>query len=470
MLNNLRRGAAEERAISFQSIWGSGGDLTAYSTQADAMVDQNSATSINAIWACVSLIADTISTLPVDAYIKRDGVTYPYRPKPTWVSQPDFELAPSAFWQQTLISLLLDGNAFVRVFRDPNTGEVLNLMTLNPMKVQIQRTAVGQKRFTYVGEKGQLTSDNVLHITGSMLMPGEVRAISPIEKLKENLGLAMALESFAARFFGQGTHTQGVITYPGSLTKEQADNLSRSFDNAHKGYKRAHRTGILSGGAQFVKTSTNPDEAQMLDSRRLAVEDIARAYRVPLHMIGLAERGSQSYNSNEQNAIQFVTHTLRPWIVKLEDAFSALLPSKAYIDFNVSELLRGDFATRVAGYSSALQAGWMTINEVRRIEDLRPVTDGDVNRVPLANVNLQAASLTEQEAKIGMAQKLIAVGFKPEEVMSALALPPIPHTGIPSTQLQNPSLIDPANPLTYDVGTELGVQPAEVIAQTQEGI
>jgi HK97 family phage portal protein len=467
MLNRLLP-IGEERAISFQSIWGSGGDLTAFSTQADTLIDQQSATSINAVWACVTLIADTISTLPVDAFVKRDGVTFPYRPKPTWVTQPDFELASTAFWQQTLISLLLDGNAFIRVFRDPNTGDVLNLMTLDPMKVTVNRTAVGQKRFTYEGEGKSLDSNQVLHITGSMLMPGQVRALSPVDKLKENLGLAAALENFAARFFGQGTHTQGVITYPGTLTQEQASNLSRSFDNAHKGYKRAHRTGVLSGGAQFQKTTANPDEAQMLDSRRLAVEDIARAYRVPLNMIGLAEKGAQSYNSNEQNAIAFVTHTLRPWIVKLEDAFSTLLPNKAYIDFNVSELLRGDFATRVAGYSSALQAGWMTINEVRKIEDFKPVTDGDTNRVPLANVNLGSASLGEQETKIGMAQKLINIGFKPEDVLSALALPPIPHTGVPSVQLQNPSMVDPANPLTYDIGTES--EPSAIVAPTQESL
>ena len=467
MLNRLLP-TGEERAISFQSIWGSGGDLTAFSTQADTLIDQQSATAINAVWACVTLIADTISTLPVDAFVKRDGVTFPYRPKPTWVTQPDFELASTAFWQQTLVSLLLDGNAFVRVFRDPNTGDVLNLMTLDPMKVTVNRTAVGQKRFTYEGEGKSLDSNQVLHITGSLLMPGQVRAASPVDKLKENLGLAAALENFAARFFGQGTHTQGVITYPGTLTQEQASNLSRSFDNAHKGYKRAHRTGVLSGGAQFQKTTANPDEAQMLDSRRLAVEDIARAYRVPLNMIGLVESGAQSYNSNEQNAIAFVTHTLRPWIVKLEDAFSSLLPNKAYIDFNVSELLRGDFATRVAGYSSALQSGWMTINEVRKIEDLKPVTDGDSNRVPLANVNLGSASLGEQETKITMATKLINIGFKPEDVLSALALPPIPHTGIPSVQLQNPSLVDPANPLTYDIGTES--EPSAIVAPTQESL
>lgn len=449
MLYNLSR--SEQRSVSFQSIWGTGGDFTGFGTQSDTIVDQISATTINSVYACVTLIADTISTLPVDAFIKRDGITYPYRPKPSWVSQPDVENSPSAFWQQCLISLLLDGNAFVRIFRD-SKGDVINLITLNPTKVKVTRTAIGQKRFTYEGEGKQLAADEVLHITGSLLMPGDVRANSPIDKLKENLGLSMALENFAARFFGQGTHTSGVITYPGTLTKEQADNLSRSFDNSHRGYKKAHRTGVLSGGANFVKTSTNPDEAQMLDSRRMAVEDVARAYRVPLNMIGYAEGTAQSYNSNEQNAISFVTHTLRPWIVKLEDAFSQLLPDKAFIDFNVSELLRGDFATRVQGYASALQSGWMTINEVRKNEDLRPVAEGDANRVPLANVNLSAASLTETESKVAMAQKLIAIGFKPEDVLSAMGLPTIPHTGIPTVQLQNPALVDPANPITYDVG------------------
>lgn len=468
MLNRLLNVSGEERAISFQSIWGSGGDLTAFSTQADTLVDQVSATTINSVWACVTLIADTISTLPVDAFIKKDGVTFPYRPKPTWVTQPDFEISSTAFWQQTLISLLLDGNAFIRVFRDPNTGDVLNLMTLNPMKVNVNRTAVGQKRFHYEGEGRSLDSNEILHITGSLLMPGEVRAASPIDKLKENFGLSMALENFAARFFGQGTHTQGVITYPGQLTKEQAENLSRSFDNSHKGYKRAHRTGVLSGGAQFVKTSANPDEAQMLASRRLAVEDVARAYRVPLNMIGLVESGAQSYNSNEQNAIAFVTHTLRPWIVKLEDAFSSLLPNKAYLDFNVSELLRGDFATRVAGYSSALQSGWMTINEVRKIEDLKPVSDGDQNRVPLANVNLGSASLSEQQSKIDMLGAMVRAGFDPNESASALGLPPIHHLGVPPVTLQ--AVKDPAVEELLNTTPVVKSEPSAIIAQTQEGI
>jgi hypothetical protein len=178
----------------------------------------------------------------------------------------------------------------------------------------------------------------------------------------------------------------------------------------------------------------------MLDSRRLAVEDIARAYRVPTDMIGL-NNGGQSYNSIEQKQIAFLTHTLRPWLAKLEDAFSSLLPDFAFLSFNTDDLLRGDYATRIEGYSKMLQNGVFSVNEVRRKENMEGIEGGDVLRVPLANVNINAASLTEEETKVDMAQKLIALGFVPEDVLNVLGLPKIGHTGLPSVQLQNPTTV-----------------------------
>lgn len=439
MLGNLAGG--ENRAISFQTIWGSG-DLTSFETQAGSFIDYTTVLGINSVWACVSLISDTISALPVDTFIRRDGVAYPYRPRPAWVARPDAMINSTSFWQQTMISLLLDGNAFIRMFRDPVTGQLLSMMVLNPMKVSVSRKANGTKRYTYTGEDGkELASDDMLHITGSILMPGDIRGKSTIDTLKENLGLSMSLESFAARFFGQGTQTSGVIEYPGALTAEQAENLAKSFDRMHKGYRKAHKTGILSGGATFKSTQIANDQAQMLDSRRLAVEDVARIFRVPSFMIGLNERGSQSYGSNEQNAISFVTHTLRPWISKLEDAFSQLLPDNAYLAFSTDDLLRGDYGTRIEGYSKLLQNGVMSVNEVRRKEDMRPLDGGDDLRVPLTNVNINAASLVEEENKVGMAQKLISMGFIPEQVLEVLGLPKIGHTGLPTVQLQNPATV-----------------------------
>jgi HK97 family phage portal protein len=376
----------------------------------------------------------------VDTYIRRDGIATPYRPRPAWVIKPDVAIPSVAFWQQTLISLLTDGNAFIRIFRD-ESGEIVNLIVLNPASVNVSRNPFGQKLFSYVGETGKtLTTDEVLHIAGSILLAGELRGRSPIDTLKENIGLAISLESFAARYFGQGTVTSGVIEYPGALTAEQAENLSNSFDKAHKGYRKAHKTGILSGGATFKATQVANDEAQMLDSRRLAVEDIARAYRVPTDMIGL-NNGGQSYSSIEQKQIAFVSHTLRPWVAKLEDAFSTLLPDFAFLSFNTDDLLRGDYATRIEGYAKMLQNGVFSANEVRRKENMQPIDGGDVVRVPLANVNISAASLTENETKVAMAQKLIGLGFVPEDVLTVLGLPKIAHTGLPTVQLQNPTTI-----------------------------
>jgi len=439
MLRNL--GGGENRAISFQTIWGAG-DLSSFETQAGSFIDYTTALQINSVWACVSLISDTISALPVDTFIRKDGIAFPYRPRPAWVSRPDAMINSTTFWQQTMISLLLDGNAFIRIFRDPITGQILSMMVLDPMKVAVSRRANGTKRYTYTGEDGkELSSDDILHITGSIVLPGSIRGKSTVDSLKENLGLSMSLESFAARFFGQGTQTSGVIEYPGALTAEQAENLSKSFDRAHKGYRKAHKTGILSGGATFKPTAVANDQAQMLDSRRLAVEDVARIFRVPSFMVGLNERGSQSYGSNEQNAISFVTHTLRPWLAKLEDAFSALLPDTAYLAFNTDDLLRGDYASRIEGYAKMLQNGVMSTNEVRRKENMRPIDGGDVVRVPLTNVNIAAASLNEDETKVAMAQKLIGLGFVPEDVLKSLGLSPIAHTGLPTVQLQNPTTI-----------------------------
>jgi HK97 family phage portal protein len=216
------------------------------------------------------------------------------------------------------------------------------------------------------------------------------------------------------------------------LTAEQAKTLQDGFDSRHKGWKRAHKTGILSGGATYKQTTVPNDSAQFLESRRFAVEEIARAFNIPLHLLGVPD--TASYASVEQNAIQFVTHTLRPYVEKIEWAYTRLLPNPAYLKFNVNGLMRGDFQTRIQAYSVASQAGFMSINDIRKLEDLRSVEGGNVYRVPLANVNLSASDLPEMEGKVAMATKLIQAGFDPASTMSALGLPAIAHDGgIPTT-------------------------------------
>ena len=439
----------EDRAISFQTIFEAGDDV-GFGTQAGTSVDEGNALSIAAVNSAVSLIADTISTLPVDSFIRLDGNRRPFRPKPAWVSQPDVNFAGHAvFYNSLLVSLLIDGNAFIRVFSN-RQGEVVNLMVLNPSTVEVKRNGQGRLIFTVQGEDKPLTSEQVLYIP-DLLRPGTVRGVSRVHALKENLGLSKALELYAATFFGSGTTLQGVIEYPGALTLEQAESLRGSFDNAHKGWRKSGRTGILSGGASFKPTQADPEKSQALEARRMAVEDVARIWRIPSHMLNLP--GTNTYSSVEQNMLGFVTHTLRPYVTKIEDAMGTLMSryqggETAFIKFNMNGLLRADIQSRYSAYSTGLQSGFLAINDIRRLEDLSP-QEGDAAeavRVPLANVNLSEAGVKAQREKVQMVRDLVFAGFDPAEAMEMIGLPAVGHTGLASVQLQGVAQVDPENP------------------------
>lgn len=433
----------EDRAISFQTVWGAGADLDLVNPSG-VNINANTAFEVVAFWSAVSLISDTIATLPVDSYIRQDGTRRPYRPRPAWVDQPDVDMTRQAHYQQVLVSLLVSGNSYTRVFRNGN-GDVVNLVVLDPATVQVRRSAIGRKIFIVDGEEKTLDSESIIHIT-DLIQPGSLTGLSRVERLKEALGLSSAMQSFASRFFGAGATTQGIIEFPGNLTPEQAKNLRDGFDSAHRGFRRAHKTGVLSGGATYKQTTVPNDAAQFLESRRFSVEEIARAFNIPLSMMGVP--GTQSYASVEQNAIQFVTHTLRPYIEKLEWAYSRLLPIEAFLAFNTNGLLRGDFNSRISAYATGLQSGFMSVNDVRKLEDMSPAEGGDQYRVPLANIALTDTGLVAENEKTNMVKALIQVGFDPEATLKAFGLPVIPHTGVPSTQLQAVNTIDPENPDT----------------------
>lgn len=428
----------EERAVTFQSIWGSG-DFLETSSMSGTFIDSQTSLQINAVYSAVSLISDTIATLPVDAYIRRDGARFAFRPRPEWVTKPDVDTTKEAFYGSIIVSLLLDGNAFIRVYSNER-GEVVNLNVLNPLDVDIKRNGLGQIMFNVKGEARPLSTDECIFIP-DLVRPGHIRGMSRTEALKENFGLAKALENYAAKFFGSGTQTSGVLEFPGNLTADQAKQMQEAFDSRHRGWGRAHKTAIISGGAKYVPTNVPNDQAQFLDSRRMAVEDVARAFNIPPHLMGLP--GTNSYASVEQNNLAWVTHCLRPIVEKIEGAFNPLMSrypggETAFIKFNLDGLLRADINSRMSAFSTGLQAGFLTINDVRRLEDLQPILDpsADTVRVPLANVNVEAADLSAQTERVDMAQRLIQVGFDPADVMEKLGLPAIAHTGKDSVQLQ----------------------------------
>jgi len=443
MLRNL----FEQRSISYQTIWGSGDDMEV-GTQSGTVINQDTAFRVNAIFSAVALISDTVSTLPLDAYVRRDGNRIAMRPRPEWIAKPDVDTTRQAFYGAIIVSLLLDGNAFVRVYRKNN--KIVNMIVMDPAKVRVSRNGLGRVMYHVEGEPRVLTSEDVVFIP-DVVRPGTLRGVSRIDSLKDNFGLAMALESYASRFFGQGATTQGIIEFPEELTFEEMKALQQSFDTRHKGFRNAHKTGILSGGAKYKETSVSNDQAQFIDSRRMAVEDVARAFNVPPHLLGLP--GTNSYASVEQNNLAWVTHCLRPIIEKIEGAFSPLLAESpngrdAFLKFNIDGLLRADINSRMSAYSTGLQAGFLTINDVRRLEDLAKIEDPSAStvRVPLANVNVDASTLNEQDKRVSMVAQLVTVGFDPSEVLKAMGLPAMDHTGVPSVQLQNLANLNPEDP------------------------
>jgi HK97 family phage portal protein len=452
MLNNL----IEKRAISFQTLWGAGSDFE-LGTRSGTLINEDTALQINAVFSAISLISNTVSTLPVDVYIRRDGDQRAFRPAPAWVQRPDIDfIDKSPFYSALVTSLLLDGNAFIRVFTN-RQGEVINLSVLNPMSVTVERTSLGNVRYLVTGENRPLTQDDIIQII-DIVQPGNVRGVSRIAALKENFGLAMAIEEYAARFFGQGANPAGVLEVEGNLTAEQAKQLADGFDARHRNSgRRAHRTGVLSGGAKYKQTSVNPEQAQALEARRMSVEDVARAFSIPSNFLNLP--GTNTYSSVEQNSLMFVKYCVRPIVEKIEGALSRLMNrypggETAYIKFSLDALLRADFAVRNSAYSVGLQAGFYTVNDIRRFENLSRIDDpsADTVRVPLANINVDAADLSAQQVRVRMARELVMVGYDPAETLQALGLPAITHTGVPSTQLQALAQLDPTDPTSLYQG------------------
>ena len=438
----------QQRAISYQTIFESGDDIV-FGNYSGTYINSDTVFQVNAVFSAISLIADTISTLPLDAYIRRDGARFPFRPRPEWVSQPDVNIPREAFYNQVIVSLLLEGNAFIRVFSN-NRGEVVNLTVLNPNTVTISRNGLGSLVFTVEGEDRPLSSDDIIYIP-DVMKPGEIRGISRIKAMGETFGLALAMERYASTFFGQGTNLNGVIEYPGNLNKEQADQLAASFDNRHRGWKKGHRTGVLSGGAKFVSTQTDPEKSMLVESRNQSIADVARAFNVPPHLLGLP--GTNSYASVEQTNLAWITHGLRPIVGKIEGALSPLMRRSpggagAFIKFNLDGLARADLQSRTSSYSTMLQSGAMSINEVRSYEDMRPIDDPAATqpRVPLANVNLDAADLKAMRERVTMVRDLVMVGFSPAEALAAMGVQDIDHTGVPSVQLQGLQNLNPTDP------------------------
>jgi HK97 family phage portal protein len=429
-----------ERRGSFQQLFGSG-MLFDRPSASGMTVTEDTSLRLSAVYACVRLISDTISTLPYDQYVRRDGQRFPYRPKDSWVDRPSTEMPRTTFWKQVIISLLLDGNAFVLVTR--SGSEIVDLTPLNPKQVRVERRE-GRKVFV-INNTQIVGPDQVLHLT-EMLMPGELRGVSRIMQAKEALGLGLALEEYAAQFFGNGAYAGGVLEFPDKLSPEQRKEIRDTWNSVHQGPKRAHRVGMLWGGGKFNPLTVDPSASQLVDQRKFAVEEIARIFRVPPFMLGVSENAAMAFASIEQQQLFFRQHTIQPYVEMLEDHFQLLLENPAtFIKFNMSSIVRADLSSRYSAYNVALLAGFMSVNDVRRLEDLGPVEDGDQYRVPLQNIPLTDAGLISMQQKARVAQSLAISGYTADSIAELLDLD-VESYGLPSVQVQAP----PVEPTAED--------------------
>jgi HK97 family phage portal protein len=390
------------------------------------------------------------------AYVRRgrNRLSYAsvYGDVPAWINTPNPEQTRLEFIEQVITSMHLHGNAFILTVRDDN-NEVTELYVLNPNEVRIERPIPGEPLVYRVKDIDNnlydqiLTSNEVLHIP-LFRMPGSYYGLSPIGACRMSVGIAQASDTYAASYFGNAANPGGVIEVAGELNAEQAGDIARNWQESHSGPYMAGKVGILSGGAAFKPLTLNASDAQLLEARKFNVEDIARIFRVPLTLLGHPVAGAMSYSSVEAQNLSFVQYSLRSLLERLEQSLSPLLPeSDGFIRFNLDALLRGTTIERFDAYTKGLREGFLSLNDVRNYEDLSSLGEpGDQYRLPLQNIDASQAPLVGDKMKAEIASILVQVGYNPDDVAKMLDISELTHTGLPSAQLQQVSLVDPTDP------------------------
>lgn len=354
-------------------------------------VDEQSAMQISTVYACVRLLAETVAALPLHLYRYTDGgkgkesaCDHPlYR---ILYRQPNDEMS-SFIWRETMMThLLLWGNAYSQIIRD-GRNQVLGLYPLLPENVEVDRDGQGELYYIYhaytdevPGEQNQdiyFRKDEILHIPG--LGFNGLVGFSPIAMMKNSLGTTLAVEKYGASFFKNGAQPSGVLEHPGVLKDPQK--IRDNWTAVYGGANNAHKVAVLEEGMSYKAISLPPEDSQFLSTRQFGVEEICRIFRVPPHMVQSLEHAT--FSNIEHQSIDFVVHTLTPWLVRLEQAIikDLLLPEEQDVlfpKFNVDGLLRGDYQSRMNGYATGISNGFLSPNDIHRLEnmDLIPAEEG----------------------------------------------------------------------------------------------
>jgi HK97 family phage portal protein len=337
------------------------GSIPLSTTYAAVAVNPSTAMQHSAVWASVNLIAGSISTLPLAAY--RRGELDPLPDLPPILRAPSAGWNLPEFTYATLQSLLLRGNAYGLIVDRAGAG--------------LQVEANGRIIWRIDGR--EVDPASIWHVK-AFTAPGQVLGLSPIAHARQAIGLGIGAEKYAAKFFGESAIPSGVLTTDQRIDDQRAKDLKARWRVAHAGNRDI---AVLGEGARFQAVTIPPEQAQFLETTRANVATIARYFGVQPELIGAESGGSLTYANVEQRALDFLTFGLRPWLVRLEAALSALLSSTTTVKFNAAALVRTDLLTRYQAHESAIRAGWKLRSEVRELEDLAPIAGID-NQAPPA--------------------------------------------------------------------------------------
>ncbi|MBD5113567.1 MAG: phage portal protein [Ruminococcaceae bacterium] len=363
-------------------------------------VNERSAMQITTVYSCVRILSEAVASLPLHFYkYGEDGNKAKATDHPLYFllhDEPNTEMTSFVFRETLMTHLLLWGNAYAQIIRN-GKGEITALYPLMPDRMTVDRNENGRLYYEYLvgaddpktlkGNTVKLSSADVLHIPG-LGFDGLV-GYSPIAMAKNAIGLSIAAEEYGSKFFANGAASSGVLEHPGTL--KDPDKIRESWNKTFGGTANSGKVAVLEEGMKYSPISISPNKAQFLETRKFQIDEIARIFRVPPHMVGDLERSS--FSNIEQQSLEFVKYTLDPWITRWEQSINRALltpneKKKYFAKFNVDGLLRGDYESRMNGYATGINNGFMSPNDVRKLENLDLIPDELGGNLYLVNGNM----------------------------------------------------------------------------------
>lgn len=381
---------------------------------AGVAVSEQAALAVSTVFACVRLLSEDISMLPVDAIRDMAGRRAPVEPSPSLLERPHPDMTRQEWLGRLLTSLFLRGNAYGRVLAVDRLGYPTAVLPIHPDHMSLRRDK--QTGVLWYLPKGfdptrAFPAGDVVHVKG-LILAGADEGLSPVTYARRTLGLAIASEEYGASLFASGGNPSSILKVPQTLTKSQAEEMKDDWELAHSGPSR--RPAVLSGGVDWAPVSLSPEDSQFLGTREWEATELCQWFGIDPPIVGILSKQSSWASSVEALHIKYVTHAVMPWVVRLETALAGLLPRGQFVKFNLAALLRADLATRYAAHATAIQWGFESPNEARELEDMERVPGLDRYLTPLNMGALGENQTPGPVAAIEPAQSEALSGFAAE--------------------------------------------------------